>query len=556
MSAARDTFDYLIVGAGPAGCLLANRLSADPANQVLLLEAGGRDNYPWIHIPVGYLYCIGNPRTDWCFDTDAVPGLDGRALKYPRGKVLGGCSSINGMIYMRGQARDYDQWAAAGNLGWSWQELLPLFRGMEDHFAGASALHGAGGEWRVERQRLSWALLDSFREAAAQTGIASVEDFNGGDNEGCGYFQVNQRGGVRWNASKGFLRGVLQRPNLTVLTGAEAQRVLLEQGRARALLVRVDGQVRRFEARREIVLSAGAIGSPCLLQRSGIGSRALLERLGIGVAHELPGVGGNLQDHLQLRLIYKVSGVPTLNQIAGSLWGKLGMGLRYLFDRSGPLSMAPSQLGAFARSDPQQPSANLEYHVQPLSLDRFGEPLHAFPAFTASVCDLRPHSRGTVQIRSADPGLAPSIQPNYLGDPRDLKVAADAIRLTRRIVAQPALAPFQPEEYKPGPDYRSEEDLHRAAAAIGTTIFHPAGTCRMGQDRESVVDAELRVHGIPGLRIADASIMPSLTSGNTCSPVLVIAEKAAQMMLADQKRQARPQELGTAVGKAEEKIGA
>ncbi|MEX5331654.1 GMC family oxidoreductase [Pseudomonas paraeruginosa] len=542
-----DTYDYLIVGAGPAGCLLANRLSADPANRVLLLEAGGPDNYPWIHIPVGYLYCIGNPRTDWCFDTDAVPGLDGRSLKYPRGKVLGGCSSINGMIYMRGQARDYDQWAAEGNPGWSWKDLLPLFRRMEDHFAGTSELHGAGGEWRVERQRLSWALLDAFQRAAAQTGIASVEDFNGGDNEGCGYFQVNQRGGVRWNAAKGFLRGIAQRANLTVLTHAEVQRVVLEDGRAKALLGRWEGRERRFEARREIVLSAGAIGSPCLLQRSGIGPRELLERLGAGVVHELPGVGGNLQDHLQLRLIYKVEGVPTLNQIAGSAWGKLGMGLRYLLNRSGPLSMAPSQLGAFARSDPQQPSANLEYHVQPLSLDRFGEPLHAFPAFTASVCDLRPHSRGTVRIRSLEADAAPSIQPNYLSDPRDLEVAADAIRLTRRIAAAPALAAFRPEEYKPGPEYRSEEDLRRAAAQIGTTIFHPAGTCRMGQGPLAVVDAQLRVHGIPGLRIADASIMPSLTSGNTCSPVLVIAEKAAQMILAERRRDAAPQVVESAM---------
>lgn len=390
-------------------------------------------------------------------------------------------------------------------------------------------------------------LLDAFQQAAAQTGIASVEDFNGGDNEGCGYFQVNQRGGVRWNASKGFLRGIAQRANLTVLTHAEVQRVLLEDGRARALSVRWQGREQRFEARREIVLSAGAIGSPCLLQRSGIGPRDLLEQLGAGVVHELPGVGGNLQDHLQLRMIYKVDGVPTLNQIAGSLWGKLGMGLRYLASRSGPLSMAPSQLGAFARSDPQQPSANLEYHVQPLSLDRFGEPLHAFSAFTASVCDLRPHSRGTVRIRSLDPGEAPSIQPNYLSDPRDLKVAADAIRLTRRIAAAPALAAFRPQEYKPGPEYRSEEDLQRAAAEIGTTIFHPAGTCRMGQGPQAVVDAQLRVHGIPGLRIADASIMPSLTSGNTCSPVLVIAEKAAQMILAERRREAAPQVVESAM---------
>ncbi|MED5606969.1 GMC family oxidoreductase [Pseudomonas sp. JH-2] len=533
MPQALDSFDYLIVGAGPAGCLLANRLSADPANRVLLIEAGGPDNYPWIHIPVGYLYCIGNPRTDWCFDTEAVPGLNGRAIKYPRGRVLGGCSSINGMIYMRGQARDYDGWAAEGNPGWGWDDLLPLFLGMEDHFAGDSAIHHGGGEWRVEQQRLSWEILDAFREAAAQTGIASVDDFNGGDNEGCGYFQVNQRGGVRWNASKAFLRPVEQRPNLMVLTHVEAQQLILEDGRARGLVVDWQGARRELRARREVILCAGAIGSPALLQRSGIGPRPLLEQLGIGVRHELPGVGENLQDHLQLRLIYRIQGTRTLNRIAATPWGKVGMGLEYLFKRSGPLSMAPSQLGAFAKSDPGQASANLEYHVQPLSLERFGEPLHAFPAFTASVCDLRPQSRGSVRIRSSDARAKPLIQPNYLSHPEDLRVAADAIRLTRRIAAAPALARFRPEEYKPGPDFQTEEDLQRAAADIGTTIFHPAGTCRMGSGPNAVVDSQLRVHGIPGLRIADASIMPALTSGNSCSPVLVIAEKAARMILAE-----------------------
>jgi choline dehydrogenase len=484
-------------------------------------------------VPVGYLYCIGNPRTDWCFKTEAEPGLNGRALNYPRGKVLGGCSSINGMIYMRGQSRDYDEWAAQGNKGWSWQDVLPVFKRSESHYAGDSDVHGGQGEWRVEQQRLKWTLLDAFREAAAQTGIASIPDFNGGDNEGCSYFQVNQRRGVRWNASKAFLRPVAHRPNLTVLTNAEVSRIEFENGRASAVLANVGQQARRLNARREIILCCGSVGSPMVLQRSGIGPRPLLEKLGITVRHELPGVGANLQDHLQLRLIYKVSNGQTLNQMAGSLWGKMNMGLRYAINRSGPLAMAPSQLGAFARSGPEQATANLEYHVQPLSLERFGEPLHGFPAFTASVCDLRPQSRGTVEIRSALADAAPVIRPNYLSHETDMKVAADAIRLTRRIAAAPALARFEPVEYLPGARLQTDEELRQAASSIGTTIFHPVGTCKMGQGRDAVVDERLRVHGVTGLRVVDASIMPTITSGNTCSPTVMIAEKAAQMIIED-----------------------
>lgn len=530
MPSADSVFDYVVVGAGPAGCLLANRLSADPSCRVLLLEAGGPDNYPWIHIPVGYLRCIGNPRTDWCFNTEAQPGLGGRSLGYPRGKVLGGCSSINGMIYMRGQAADYDRWAEQGNDGWAWKDVLPLFKASERHFAGPSDSHGGEGEWRVEQQRYSWPILDAFRDAAEQSGIAKVADFNTGDNAGCGYFQVNQRSGVRWNASKAFLRPVQARPNLTVRTGVQVDQVILDNTRAKAVKAHWQGAWHAFEAQREIILCAGSVGSPGILQRSGIGPRKLLEGLGIGVRHELPGVGGNLQDHLQLRLIYQVRNTRTLNQMANSLWGKMEMGLRYLYDRSGPLAMAPSQLGAFVRSGPEQATANLQYHVQPLSLERFGEPLHRFAAFTASVCNLRPASRGRVDIRSADMLAEPLIDPNYLSDPEDLRVAADAIRLTRRIVQAPALAAFDPREYLPGPALQTEAQLHEAAGRIGTTIFHPVGTCRMGSGPLDVVDNQLRVHGIPGLRIADASIMPQIVSGNTCSPTLMIAEKAAQLI--------------------------
>ncbi|MDR6710716.1 choline dehydrogenase [Pseudomonas hunanensis] len=531
MPSADSVFDYVVVGAGPAGCLLANRLSADPACRVLLLEAGGCDNYPWIHVPVGYLYCIGNPRTDWCFKTEAQTGLAGRSLGYPRGKVLGGCSSINGMIYMRGQAADYDRWAEQGNPGWAWDDVLPLFKVSENHYAGSSDHHGAGGEWRVEQQRYSWPILDAFRDAAEQSGIAKVDDFNTGDNQGCGYFQVNQRSGVRWNAAKAFLRPILKRPNVTILTDVQVDQVLLNNVRATAVKARWQGAWHEFQARREIILCAGSVGSPGILQRSGIGPRKLLEGLGIGVRHDLPGVGGNLQDHLQLRLIYQISNTRTLNQMANSLWGKMGMGLRYLYDRSGPLAMAPSQLGAFVRSSPDQPSANLQYHVQPLSLERFGEPLHRFPAFTASVCNLRPVSRGRIDIRSADMSAEPLIDPNYLSDPQDLKVAADAIRMTRRIIQAPALAAFAPKEYLPGPALQSEQELQEAASKIGTTIFHPVGTCRMGNGPLDVVDNQLRVHGVPGLRVADASIMPQIVSGNTCSPTLMIAEKAAQLIL-------------------------
>jgi choline dehydrogenase len=557
------SFDYIIIGAGTAGCLLANRLSADPSKRVLLIEAGGKDNYHWIHIPVGYLYCIGNPRTDWLYKTEPDAGLNRRSLRYPRGKVLGGCSSINGMIYMRGQARDYDQWAQlTGDDAWRWQAALPDFMAHESHYKldscsrnnhvgqrskkleEFSQFHGLGGEWRVEKQRLRWDVLDAFAKAAQQSGIPATEDFNQGNNEGVGYFEVNQKSGWRWNTAKAFLRPVCEsRPNFTLWTSAQVAKLLIDtqpNGQLRCIGVQVktpSGMV-TAQATAEVILSAGSIGSPQILQLSGIGPAGLLQRLGVPVLHDAPGVGANLQDHLQIRSVYKVQGVKTLNVQASSLWGKAMIGLEYALKRSGPMSMAPSQLGAFTRSDPSQPYPNLEYHVQPLSLEAFGEPLHSFPAFTASVCNLNPTSRGSVQITSPDFGVAPAIAPNYLSTELDRKVAADSLRLTRRIVAQPALANYQPEEFKPGVQYQSDDDLARLAGDIATTIFHPVGTTKMGRtdDPLAVLDAHLRVRGpgglIAGLRVVDAGAMPVITSGNTNSPTLMMAEKAARWIVA------------------------
>ncbi|MCA8926501.1 MAG: choline dehydrogenase [Alphaproteobacteria bacterium] len=525
-------FDYVIVGGGSAGCVLANRLSEDPATKVLLLEAGGNDNYVWIRIPVGYLYCIGNPRTDWLFQTAPEKGLNGRRLGYPRGKVIGGCSSINGMIYMRGQARDYDHWRQLGNAGWGWDDCLPYFRKSEDHFSGQTDLHGAGGEWRVEPARISWEILDAFAEACVAYGIPRTDDFNRGNNEGVGYFQVNQRSGWRWNTASAFLKPVRSRGNLQVMTGAEADRVLFDGQRATGVAFTRGGEAHRVSARAEVILAAGAIGSPHLLQVSGVGPGAVLQEHGVAVLHDIPGVGENLQDHLQLRCAYKVQGVKTLNQSSQGLLNKALIGLEYLATRRGPMSMAPSQLGAFTKSDPALETPDLEYHVQPLSLNKFGEPLDPFPAFTASVCNLRPESRGHVRLSGPDARQAPEIAPNYLATEGDRAVAARAIRITREIVEQPALAKYRPEEFRPGPSFQSEEELHAAAGDIGTTIFHPVGTAKMGPegDRMAVVDTECRVRGLDGLRVIDASVMPTITSGNTNSPTIMIAEKTAAAM--------------------------
>ncbi len=568
-------FDYIIVGAGTAGCLLANRLSADATKRVLLIEAGRKDDYHWIHVPVGYLYCIGNPRTDWLFSTEKEAGLNGRALRYPRGKTLGGSSSINGMIYMRGQARDYDSWArATGDDSWAWQNALPYFKLHEDHYQGANALHGArgtvpelmaaadtpyqkllrgrnaGGEWRIEKQRLRWDVLDAFSLAAQQAGIAATSDFNRGDNEGVGYFEVNQKAGWRWNTAKAFLRPTCYaRSNFEMWTAAQVSRLVVET-RADGSQVCTGVQVWATHelitatASCEVLLCAGSIGSPQILQLSGIGPGALLQQHGVPVVADVPGVGANLQDHLQIRAVFKVENVKTLNTLASSLWGKALIGLEYAFKRTGPMSMAPSQLGAFTRSDAAQPYPNIEYHVQPLSLDAFGEPLHRFNAFTASVCNLNPTSRGTVQIKSNQFEDAPAIAPNYLSTDADRKVAADSLRVTRNIVAQPALAAFKPVEWKPGAQFQTDAELAQLAGDIATTIFHPVGTTRMGpaSDPMAVVDTRLRVRGrqglIAGLRVVDAGVMPSITSGNTNSPTLMIAEKAAQWIFEDAAKSA------------------
>ncbi|OJF91763.1 GMC family oxidoreductase [Pararhizobium antarcticum] len=554
MGADADTFDYVIVGAGSAGCLLANRLSRDSSKRVLLIEAGRKDNHPWIHIPVGYLYCIGNPRTDWLYKTEPEAGLNGRSLRYPRGKTLGGCSSINGMIYMRGQSRDYDGWAAqTGDRAWSWENALPDFKAHEDHYrldAGAdpatgdnsrfSDMHGHGGEWRIEKQRLKWDILESFTEAAVQAGVPRSPDFNSGDNEGVGYFEVNQKAGWRWNTSKAFLRPIRDRRNLSIWTEAEVDKLIVEtgqDGRKRCIGLSLYRRNQRVSvrARGEVILSAGAIGSPQILQFSGIGPAATLKAADIAVAHHLPGVGQNLQDHLQIRAVFKVRNAKTLNTLANSLFGKAMIGLEYALKRSGPMSMSPSQLGAFTRSDPGQAHANLEYHVQPLSLDAFGEPLHTVPAFTASVCNLNPTSRGSVNVRSNRRGEAPAIAPNYLSTDEDRKIAADSIRQIRTIVSQPALAKYQPIEWKPGIEFQSDSELAKLAGDIANTIFHPVGTARMGrnEDEMTVVDSRLRVRGIDGLRVVDASVMPTITSGNTSAPTMMIAEKAAHWIICD-----------------------
>ena len=529
-------FDYIVVGAGSAGCVLANRLSADPGSRVLVLEAGGRDNWIWFHIPVGYLFAIGNPRSDWLFETEKEPGLNGRSLKYPRGKVIGGCSAINAMISMRGQAQDYDHWRQLGLPGWGWDDVRAVFKRLDNHFLGDSEHHGAGGEWRVEEPRVQWDVLNAVAKAAVEMGIPATSDFNTGDNTGVGYFHVNQKRGVRWSSARAFLKPVLNRTNLKLETGVLVEKIVFEGRRAVGVQFRQDGQLVEARTKGEVILSAGAVGSPQILQLSGVGPAAWLNEMGIPVVHDSAGVGNNLQDHLQQRAIFKVHGVKTLNETYHSLIGRALMGVEYALFQTGPLTMAPSQLGIFTRSSPEHERPNIQFHVQPLSLDKFGDPLHRFPAITVSACNLQPTSRGTIRLRSRDPSAKPVIAPNYLATYEDRRVAADAIRVTRRLMRQPAMQPYRPEEFLPGPSVGDDDaSLARAAGDIGTTIFHPVGTAKMGMasDPMAVVDERLRVRGLQGLRVIDASVMPTITSGNTNTPTAMIAEKAATMIIED-----------------------
>lgn len=527
-----ECYDFIVIGAGSAGCVLANRLTANPANRVLLLEAGGADINPWIHVPVGYFKTMHNPSTDWCYMTEPDKGINNRQLQWPRGKVLGGSSSLNGLLYVRGQAEDYDRWEALGNKGWSFKDVLAYFKKSEDQERGADEYHGVGGLLKVSDLRLRRPIADFFIKAAEQVGIPVNPDYNGASQEGVGYFQQTAHKGFRWSTARGFLRPAMKRSNLTVITRAHTNRILFEGARATGVEYQKKGVVHQVKANKEVILSAGAIGSPQILQLSGVGPKDLLDKLQIPLIYNLPGVGKNLQDHLQIRLIFKTS-QRTLNDELNSYFKQFKVGLQYFFKRTGPLTLAASQVAIFTKSDPSVERPDIQFHMQPLSADKPGDGVHPFSAFTASVCQLRPHSRGHIEIKSRDPLVHPEIHPNYLSDERDHKVAVESVKVARKISEAPALKPYILDEYVPGREFQTDVELLDAARQYSQTIYHPTSTCKMGHDEMAVVNDRLQVHGIEGLRVIDASIMPEIVSGNTNAPAIMIAEKGADMILED-----------------------
>ena len=535
MNDSEKQYTYIVVGAGSAGCVLANRLSENPENNVLLLEAGSKDWNPWIHIPVGYFKTMHHPATDWCYKTEPDSGINNRQLQWPRGKVLGGSSSLNGLLYVRGQAEDYDRWAELGNDGWSYKDVLPYFKKSEDQARGADDYHGVGGLLKVSDLRLRRPIAEFFIKAATQIGIPFNEDYNGKKQEGVGYFQQTCFKGFRWSTAKGFLRPARKRPNLTVLTKAHTNRLIMDDKRVTGIEFVHKGRTQIAKASGEVVLAAGAIGSPQILQLSGIGPADVLEKASVPLVHELPGVGKNLQDHLQIRLVFKTS-LRTLNDEVNNVFKQAMVGLQYILTRSGPLTLAASQVTIFTRSRDEIERPDIQFHMQPLSADKPGDGAHKFSAFTSSVCQLRPHSRGHLEIRSSDPSEYPEIHPNYLSDERDCQVAVDGIKVARRIAEAPALKPHIESEYVPGAQFQSDQELLDAARQYSQTIYHPVGTCKMGNDDMAVVDERLRVHGIEGLRVVDASIMPEIVSGNTNAPTIMIAEKASDMILQDKQK--------------------
>ena len=537
MSISETGYDYIIAGAGSAGCVLANRLSADPSKRVLLLEAGGRDWYPWIHVPVGYFKTLHNPMTDWCYKTEPDPGLSGRSIDWPRGKTLGGTSSINGLLYIRGQHQDYDHWRQLGNTGWSYEDVLSYFKRSEDQQNGADDFHGKGGDLSVQNIRAKRDICEALIDAAEELGLPRNDDFNGVKQEGAGYFQQTARGGLRCSTARAFLNPVKNRSNLKIIVHALVEKVVVEGAKTTGIAISVKGAPRQYWLKPggEVILSAGAIGSPQILQLSGIGPGALLQGLEIPVVKALAGVGANLQDHLQIRTVYEVN-VPTLNEEINNLFRRMMIGVQYVLTRTGPMSMGASQVCIFARSNEYVETPDIQYHFQPLSADKPGIEMHPFSGITLSVCQLRPESRGRIEIKSPNPRAYPAIYPNYLSADRDCQTAIDSLKFTRRLVNTEALKPFIVGEHLPGPGVQTDDELLDSARNIAQTIYHPTSTCKMGADAMAVGNERVQVHGIEGLRVVDASVMPTITSGNTNAPTIMIAEKASDMIAEDKAK--------------------